>query len=377
MLYRRSRSPYWWIKYYVNGAPKYESTGTSKERDAKELLKRREGTASEGKPVVPRLDKIRYEEVRADLLAHYEASGSRDLTEAGYRLAHLDPMFRGRRIATLGPTDATRYTVARRNEGAADGTIRKELSTLTTMLNLAAEQGKLWRVPKLRKPPEGKPRQGFLEPDQFTAVARHLPPDLRVAATIGYVLGWRCQSEVMTLERRHLDLEAQVLRLDPETKTDAGRVVFLPDELQELLAEQVARVDTLQKALGRIIPWLFPHSTSRRFHQPGDRRCDYKRAWQTACRKAGVAGRLKHDMRRSAVKNMVTRDGIPERVAMQITGHKTRRVFDAYHIVSPGDLQEAARKMRPVSPRTVTPAVTLEPLSGSRSQKASRKFANS
>jgi integrase len=104
-------------------------------------------------------------------------------------------------------------------------------------------------------------------------------------------------------------------------------------------------VDALQKKLGKIIPYVFPHFRTGRCHKVGDQRRDYKRAWMTACRKAGVPGSLRHDMRRSAVRNMVTRDGIPERVAMAIPGHKTRRVFDAYHIVSPGDLQAAAAKM--------------------------------
>lgn len=52
---------------------------------------------------------------------------------------------------------------------------------------------------------------------------------------------------------------------------------------------------------------------------------------------------LQHDMRRSAIRNL-DNAGVPERIAMTLTGQKTRAVFDRYHTVSPGDLQEAARK---------------------------------
>jgi hypothetical protein len=89
------------VKYYVNGRPVRESTGTAKEKEAEQFLKRREGAVAEGKPVAPQLDRIRYEDARADLLAHYEATGSRDLAEAGYRLAHLDAVFAGRRLVTM------------------------------------------------------------------------------------------------------------------------------------------------------------------------------------------------------------------------------------------------------------------------------------
>lgn len=71
---------------------------------------------------------------------------------------------------------------------------------------------------------------------------------------------------------------------------------------------------------------------------------DFRKAWSTACTKAGVPGRLRHDLRRTAVSA-----GVPERGPMKVTGHKTRAVFDRYHIVSPGDLQDVARRLAQAS----------------------------
>ncbi len=107
-------------------------------------------------------------------------------------------------------------------------------------------------------------------------------------------------------------------------------------ELRSLLEAQRAYTDKIQREQGCIIPWVF--------HRDGKPIKSFRRAWLTACRLAGQPGRIPHDFRRTAVRNMI-RKGIPERVAMQLTGHKTRSVFERYNIVSEGDLQEAGRKL--------------------------------
>jgi integrase len=157
------------------------------------------------------------------------------------------------------------------------------------------------------------------------------------------------QSEILPLTWDRIDLEVGTVRLyRGTTKNKDGRVIALPLVLKAILEQQ------WQEHRSRYLdcPYVF--------HNQGERILTFYKTWERACKEAGIScKKLVHDFRRTAVRNLV-RAGVPERVAMAITGHKTRDVFDRYNIVSAGDLEEAARRMdERIASRTTTNLTTI------------------
>lgn len=161
-------------------------------------------------------------------------------------------------------------------------------------------------------------------------------------------MAWR-RGEVFKLERRHVNLAdghdttgrpRGSLTLDT-SKNGEPRKAYLPADLREALAAHLARVDTLQHRLGRVFRRVFVYTEG---NNTGRSVGVFRKAWRRACRLAGRPGAIVHDLRRSGIRAMV-RSGIRETVAMRISGHKTRSVFDRYNITSGADLQAAAEAL--------------------------------
>jgi integrase len=178
-------------------------------------------------------------------------------------------------------------------------------------------------------------RQGFFERPDLEAVVAALPAYLRDFTRFAYLTGWR-KGEIISLKWTDVDRDASAIRLRPEAaKTGRGRTVMLEGDLAELTDRRWE--SRLFEKDGNV------RVTALVFHLDGKPVGDFKESWATACRTAGVPDKLFHDLRRTAARNMI-RAGVPERVAMAVTGHVTRSMFDRYNIVSEDDLRMATQK---------------------------------
>ncbi len=329
-IWRRGRI--WWIKYYVHGRPVCESSHSDRRAVAERLLRQRLGEAAAGIAAPPRAARVSYEEIRDALLADYTVNKRKWIQEGKdgnpYMTAHLDRFFSGYRAVNI-TTDASRGFVRKRQEeGAASGTINRSLALLRRMFRLAVQDRKLHGVPHIPMLKEAAPRKGFLEYADFQKLRQELPEYLRPVMTMGYYTGMRL-GEILGLSWANVDFFAGEIRLDPgTTKNDEPRTIPLAGELVEML-----KIEREKNPGAEFI-----------FARDGQRIGTFGKAWKSACKRAGLHGLLFHDLRRTAVRNLV-RAGVPERVAMAISGHKTRAIFERYNIVSGRDLKDAARKL--------------------------------
>ena len=334
-IYRRKNSKHYWIKYYRHGKQFAESTNSDKAEVAKRILKIREGEISEGKMPSVCFDRINFDELMEDYLTDYRINGKRTIQRAERCAKFLLKEFRGMRAPEITTSSIKKYIEKRLDQGLSNATINREMSAVKRAFNLGARctPPKVAHVPYIPKLNESNIRKGFIEHQDYLALREKLPAYLKPVLTFGYFTGWR-KGEIFGLKWNQVDLCEGIVRLEPgTTKNNEGRTLYMEPELLEILKN-------LHKQ--RRMDCLFV------FHLNGRKIGDSRKSWDKACTTIGKPGLLFHDLRRSAIRNMV-RAGIPERVTMTISGHKTRSVFDRYNIVSQDDLKDAAKKRQKFS----------------------------
>jgi integrase len=200
---------------------------------------------------------------------------------------------------------------------------------------LLLEKKRIADKPKIKKLKENNIRTDFLEHWEYLKLlenaSQHIVPIIKLA----YKTGWRTE-EITDLTWDMVDIDNGIITLPPGdyTKNEEGRVYYLDKELASMFRGMWSD----RRVLRSKIPYVFLNRWKN------GKMNSFKEAWKASCKRAGLDKKHFHGFRRTAVRNMV-RAGVPERVAMTVSGHKTRSVFERYNITSLKDLQIASKKM--------------------------------
>ena len=221
--------------------------------------------------------------------------------------------------------------------GCAKATVNRELAALRHAFKLAERQKLVTNVPHIALSRERNRRTGFFEWEQFEAVRNNLPDYLKAPMTVAYYTGWRCASELLTREKKHIVNDMLVLEAE-EAKNEQPRKFPLDiiPELRDTIEEQLEATRKLEVETGRVINLLF--------HHDGNRIVDYLPAWRKACGAAGLAGKLVHDFRRTSARNLINA-GVDPLTAMQLMGWEDISMLKRYAIIDDASLKRGVEKL--------------------------------
>jgi integrase len=353
------RGTLWWVQYCHRGRVYRETSHSTDRRDAMKVLRRRLAEIATHRHA-PDAERVTFEDLGRMVEDDYRLNGRRSLRRVVQSFAHLRRHFGFDRALDITADRLTAYARSRLEDGAAPATAANELAALKRGFSLAVRAGRLFHRPAFPTIQLDNARTGFFEESEFRALVAELPEELRAPLTFAYLTGWRVPSEVLPLRWGQVDLEAGAVRLEPgTTKNREGRefpVNALP-ELAALLKTQREHTRAIERRLCIVVPYVF--------HRCGQPVRSFRRAWKSACKRAGLVGMIPHDFRRTAVRNL-ERAGVPRSVAMKLVGHKTESIYRRYAIVSSRDLAEGVAKLAAL--HAASPAArTILPLSSATS----------
>jgi integrase len=391
----------YWIALYVDGRLQRESTHKSDEKQAERFLQKRrnEARAHELNPAMPFISRRQNKRTISDLMdalqSHFEAHDQASAPTLS-NINRIRRDFGAKRATSLTAADVNEYIEERQDAGDANATINRTTQLLKQaykLVNLPLPGPE----PITRLDETGNVRTGFFIEPEIRRVLARLSPDLADFVLCGWLTGWR-RGEIASLHWTDLDNHCIELRAE-NAKTGKPRSVPLVGELAELIERRKAA--RVLKRNGTVA------LASLIFHRDGEPITEFRKSWHTACVACGLgkwvcpecvgdegaegaglhvfeldskgkcprcslafgyddrkySGRLFHDLRRSAVRDMINA-GVPQADAKLISGHKSDSVFDRYNIRDNDDTRRALERTmayrRNVKENVVAMAATSE-----------------
>ena len=366
-IFLQPGSSIWWYQIWINGKRQRSSTGCRTKREADAFVRRKLAEYSVGLSS-PESQKVTVEELVEDLLLRNKNNGNKTVADDESRWKnHLKPFFGHLRATQVSSDLIDRYINKRKSDqtrsktAPENGTINRELALVKSAFNHGTEQTppKVRFVPHFNMLEENNVRGGFLQDEQYLRLSRECAVEGVWLAGIfetAFAYGWR-EDELLALRVGQLDLLGKIIDLG-ETKNGDQRMIHMTEHIFQCLVRCVAGK--------KPDDFVFTRDDGRRVK-------DFRQAWWNACIRAGL-GRFEcrdcdsnvsegrrcstrqskkkakyiglkfHDLRRTGIRNM-SRKGIPEKVGMLISGHRTDSVYRRYNIVDMEVLKTATAKI--------------------------------
>jgi len=331
----------WYACFYANGKEHRESTGTSDVKAARAFLKAKlddVGASRRGHTTFSpsSAQRVTVAELLDAWLEDVKLRGLKSAKSFDYHSRAARETFGTWRAVDITAEAVDKWVTTLKAEGLANATCNRRVQCLASAFKLGLTRKRITSAPVFRKLSEsGNARRGFFEGAEVARLLPVLPDYLRDLVRFAYLCAWR-KSEILALTWQMVDMAAGTLTL-PTSKSGRGRVLALAGEALEILKRRES--ERLVERDGQ------PIIASYVFHKDGRQIRDFKRAWKTALREAGLPGdKLFHDLRRSGVRAMI-RSGVRRDVAKAISGHQTDSMFSRYNISDEGDLREAFERL--------------------------------
>jgi integrase len=328
---KRHKSKTWVLKYYVGGEPVRESTGTENREEAVRMLRQKIANVARYSDYSKQIEQVLVDQLLDLVVEDYQFNKRGSSYDTGLRIdKHLRPAFGHRRAVDITTPMIKKYTTGRTSEAAA-ATVNKELSFLRRAFRLGQqhEPPLVQRIPHIRMLPVDNAREGIIAHELYRSIRDSLPSYARIAFVISFHTGSR-KGEIGKILLKKIDLKAKRIEL-PGRTTKNKKPRFLP-----IYGDMAAELSMAISLAHPDCPFLV--------QEKGRRIQDWEKSWATAVALAGADEALFHDLRRTALTNMIEA-GFSEKEAMEISGHKTRAVFDRYHIVSDRRLSQLGERM--------------------------------
>lgn len=334
-IYSDPKSRFFYISYWNGWRQVRESARTEDHKEALATLQRKLGEVATGKGAGP--ERIRISALLKLFLEDYRLQNKSDLYQAELRInKHLVPIFGELRAVEFSSSKLRAYIDKRLGDHAANATINRELAHLRRAFQLGFEHDPqlVYRMPVIKGLKEDNVREGFLEHNKYRDLLLCLHEDLQTPYVVAFHLGIR-SSELLNIERDWVDLRERLIYVNGRvTKNKKPKTVPIFGEMAAWLEMTL----TKNRQRWPKSKWLFIWSDT------GKQIRDFRGSWEAACATAGVPDLLFHDLRRTAVRNMI-RAGVPEKTAMMISGHRTASMLWRYNIQDTRDITDAGRKM--------------------------------